>query len=503
MSYRQLEQHFRDLSHLQHVASMMYWDESVMMPAGSGAARADAMATFQVVLHRYLTDPRLSDWIAAAKERQADLSSFQRANVREIERQVLRAQGMPADLVARSARACMTCGQAWRSMRVENDWAGFSPLLTEVLAIKREQAAALGDVLDLAPYDALMDEYEPGARTARIDLVFADLREFLPDLTEQIVERQRGLPAPLLPPGPFPVADQRRLGLRLIELVGFDFEHGRVDISHHPFCGGVPTDVRITTRYDETDFTSALMGLLHETGHAKYEQGLPRQWLGQPVGAARGMSMHEGQSLLQEMQISRGRDFLEFAAPIIAAAFPEAAREQPQAFSPENLHRLYTRVERGLIRVDADEVTYPCHVLLRYDLEQSLLNGSMEVCDIPEAWDAGMRELIGIGTGLDYRDGCMQDVHWSEGAFGYFPTYTLGALTAAQVFAAAKRDVPNLGTELCAGRFESLNAYLRARIWQQGSLYDVDELMRQATGETLNPAYFRRHLEARYLRDEG
>lgn len=503
MGYPLLEQHFRDLGHLQHVTSIMYWDEAVVMPSGAGAARAEAMATLQVLMHRYLTDPRLAEWFAAAAAQGESLSDFQRANLSEIERQVRRAQAIPADLVARAARATMACNQGWRTMRAENDWSGFSPLLTEVLAIKREQAAVLGEALGLSGYDALMDEFEPGARAHRVDAIFAQLRSFLPALTERILEHQRGRPSPIPLRGPFPLEEQRRLGKHLIEMIGFDPEHGRVDTSHHPFCGGVPTDVRITTRYDEADFSSALMGLLHEAGHAKYEQGLPRQWLGQPVGAARGMSIHESQSLLQEMQIARGRDFLEFAAPIIADAFPAAAAGSSQAFTAENLHRLYTRVERGLIRVDADEVTYPSHVLLRYGLERALIDGKMEVCDIPEAWDAGMQELLGIRTEFNYRDGCMQDVHWSEGAFGYFPTYTLGALSAAQIFAAARRELPELSTDIRGGRYGRLNSFLRERIWKQASLLSVDELMVRATGEALNPEHFRHHLHSRYLQELG
>jgi carboxypeptidase Taq len=255
----------------------------------------------------------------------------------------------------------------------------------------------------------------------------------------------------------------------------------------------------VTTRYEDDDFTAGLMGVLHETGHAKYEQGRPREWLDQPVGQARGMSTHEGQSLLQEMQISRSREFLRFAAPHIARAFPEAVRAQPQAYSVENLIRLFTRVERSKIRVGADEVTYPCHILIRYDIERELIAGKLQVADIPQAWDAGMRELLGISTADDYRDGCMQDVHWAAGAFGYFPTYTLGAMTAAQLYAAAVREHPSIPGEIERGSFATINEFLRAKIWSKASLLTTDELMREATGEALNPAYFKRHLEHRYL----
>jgi carboxypeptidase Taq len=276
-------------------------------------------------------------------------------------------------------------------------------------------------------------------------------------------------------------------------------QRGRLDVSHHPFTGGVPNDVRVTTRYDEQDFTSGLMGTLHETGHAKYEQGRPSAWIEQPVGEPRGMSTHEGQSLLHEMQVSRSRAFMRFAAPHIAKAFPKAASAQPAAFTPENLARLVTRVERSKIRVNADEVTYPCHVLVRYDIERQLIDGTLTVKDIPDAWDAGMRELLQISTGDDYRDGCMQDVHWPAGAFGYFPTYTLGAMTAAQVFAAAETAIPDVREQIARGEFAKLNEFLSSKIWSVASLYTTDELMRRATGETLDPRHFEAHLRRRYL----
>jgi carboxypeptidase Taq len=314
-----------------------------------------------------------------------------------------------------------------------------------------------------------------------------------------VIEAQRGQQV-IVPQGPFPVAAQRALGQALMQAIGFDVSRGRLDVSHHPFCGGAPSDVRITTRYDEQSFTQSLLGVLHETGHAKYEQGLPRRWAGQPVGSARGMSMHESQSLLSEMQVSRGLPFLRFLAPQLQRAFPEAFQREPRAFSADNLYRLFTRVQRSKIRVDADEVTYPCHILLRYDLERALIDGRMRVEDLPEAWDAGMRELLQVPTGSDHRDGCMQDVHWPSGAFGYFPTYTLGAMTAAQLYACARRELPGLEAQIEAGRFENLNTFLRERIWSQGSLLGARELLQKASGEALDPRYFAAHLRARYLR---
>jgi carboxypeptidase Taq len=320
----------------------------------------------------------------------------------------------------------------------------------------------------------------------------------LPSFIERVVERQQR-DVVIAPRGPFPVEAQRALGLRLMKQVGFDFERGRLDTSHHPFCGGVPQDVRITTRYDATDFQKSLMGVLHETGHAKYEQNLPRSWLQQPVGAARGMSIHESQSLFLEMQVCRSHAFLVFAAPHLREAFADAARAEPAAFSVDNLARLATRVRRSYIRVDADEATYPCHVVLRFELEKALIDGSLRAEDVPDAWDAAMRELLGLSTGSNHRDGCMQDVHWPAGLFGYFPTYTLGALTAAQLFRAARDTISDLEAHIASGDFSALDAFMRERVWSQGSRLSTGELIRGATGKPLDTAAFEAHLAERYL----
>ena len=307
----------------------------------------------------------------------------------------------------------------------------------EVLDRTREAGQAKAEATGLGLYDALLDDFEPGGRIAEIDKVFDQLAEFLPSFLEEALAAQSARPAPAPPEGPFDVAAQKALGETFMSALGFDFNHGRLDVSLHPFCGGTPDDVRITTRYDEADFTSSLMGVLHETGHALYERGLPERWRRQPVGESLGMSVHESQSLLIEMQVCRSRPFIGWAAPIMRDAF---AGDGP-AWDEENLYRLYTRVKPDFIRVDADEVTYPAHVILRTRLEKALLAEDMSLDDLPAAWNDGMKELLGIVPPSD-REGCLQDVHWYDGAWGYFPTYTLGAMTAAQLFAAAKAADP-------------------------------------------------------------
>lgn len=498
MSYARLEEHFRRYGHLCHVAEIMQWDEAVMMSPSGGAARAEAMATFKGLMHAQLTDAAVGDWLADAEAEAASLGPWQAANLREIRRIYRRATLLPAALVERMTVAQLRTEQAWRGLRPASDWAAFAPMLEEIVALKREEAQRMSDALGLSVYDALLDQFEPGCRSAEVDRVFGQLKQVLPGLIEGALASQEARPV-ITPHGPFPVEAQKALADRLMAAIGFDTDRGRLDVSHHPFCGGVPTDVRITTRYDEQDFVSALMGVLHEAGHGKYEQGLPRVHVGQPVGAARGMSAHEGQSLLQEMQVSRGRAFLSFAAPHIRAAFPEAVKNQPEAFEVENLYRLYTRVARSFIRVDADEVTYPAHIIVRYEIERPLIEGTLQVADIPDAWDAGMRAMLQLPTGDDHNNGCMQDVHWAAGLFGYFPTYTLGAMTAAQLFACARRELPGLLDQLAAGDFTQLNAFLGERVWSQGSLLESDALMRHATGESLSARYLEEHLRERYL----
>jgi carboxypeptidase Taq len=498
MTYPALEHHHRQLSHLRHVEAIVAWDEASMMPPGGGEARAEALATLRGIIHERATDAALGDLFASAEEQAASLDPWQAANLREMRREWLRATALPHDLVEASSRAETRSEQAWRELRAKNDWDGFLPYLREVVALKREVAQALAARLELTAYDALLDGYEPGARCTHIAPLFARLRSFLPEFIARALERQAERPI-ITPSGPFPVERQQWLGLELMKRVGFDFARGRLDSSHHPFCGGVPQDVRITTRYDPLNFAKSLMGVLHETGHAKYEQNLPRDWLSQPVGAARGMSIHESQSLLLEMQVCRSRAFLEFATPLIVAAFPDAVRAEPRAFTVDNLFRLTTRVERGYIRVDADEATYPCHVVLRFEIEQALIERGLEVEQVPEAWDAGMQELLGLSTAGNYRDGCLQDVHWPAGLLGYFPTYTLGALTAAQLFRAARDGLPDLLPSIQRGDFGILDGFLRTQIWGQGSLLDTESLLRRATGTSLDTGAFEAHLAERYL----
>ncbi|CBL47154.1 putative carboxypeptidase [gamma proteobacterium HdN1] len=496
MSYQRIEQHQRQLSRYHHLQAICGWDQSAMMPTGGNEARAEALASLDVLIHNRLTEPSVADWIATASDE--PLTPEQRANLREFRRQWQNASLIPPELVEAHSLANSHCEHAWRSQRPANDWAGFAVNLSAVVANTREIAKIRADALGVSPYNALLALYEPGASTTQLDTLFADLRQWLPSLIQRVAERQsvaeqqKGS-AILIPQGPFPIEQQKQLGLEVMQLLGFNFDRGRLDVSAHPFCGGVPSDVRITTRYDEQDFTRSLMGVIHETGHARYEQNLPYAWRDQAVFQGRSMGIHESQSLFFEMQLARHPAFLALLTPLLNTHFGA----QP-AFAAQNLQRLYTRVQPSLIRVDADEVTYPAHIILRYEIERALIEGDAEVEDIPALWDQKMQEWLGLSTQGDYTNGCMQDIHWPSGAFGYFPSYTLGAMYAAQFRFAIEAEYGDLGTLVERAQLPTVFSWLRKFIWQQGSLLETDELVKNATGSTLNARWFRQHLEQRY-----
>jgi carboxypeptidase Taq len=486
LAARQQRQH--RLGHLQAIAQ---WDQSANMPPGGNEARSLALAEMDGLLHQLATDAALPGLLSAAEGEPLDAT--QRANLREIGRVWRSANALPAALVEAKSLANSRCEHAWRSQRPANDWAGFAPNLREVLKVARQEAECLSQNAGLSRYDALLDQYEPGMRAAEVERVFAPLRQWLPGLIAEVTARQ-AKETVIEPVGPFPAAAQKALGLDAMRLMGFDFAAGRLDESTHPFCGGVPEDVRMTTRYREDNFLPALMGVVHETGHGRYEQGLPRELLGQPIARARSMGIHESQSLSFEMQLGSHPAFAVLLAPLLVKHFGD----QP-AFEPGNLHQLLTRVQRGLIRVDADEVTYPAHVLLRFDIERALIEGQAEVGDIPALWDAGMQTLLGLDTRGNFKDGPMQDVHWPAGLFGYFPCYTLGAMYAAQWFAAMRRENPGLDADIARGELGGVFDWLRTHVWQAASRFETPELVRRASGEALNPAHFEAHLRSRYL----
>ena len=492
MGYDALHERFRRIGDLNHALAMLSWDEAVMMPTGSGGVRGEALATLTGFVHELTAAPETGELLEAAELDVLD--PWQAVNVAKIRRDWTTARAVPGDLVRALSLATSACEQTWRGARGDNDWTAVVDKLRTVVDLTRQKAQALAATLDCEPYDALLDVYEPGLTMADIDPVFDELGAVLPDMVDDALARQ---PAAIAPQGPFPIDRQEALGRALMAEVGFDFKRGRLDESHHPFCGGDPDDTRITTRYNENDFLESMFAVLHETGHAMYEQGLPKDWRGQPVGGAGGMALHESQSLLMEMQVCRGAPFIEFAAPIIQRTLL-GVETDAEEWQPDNLVKLAAKVERGFIRVDADELTYPLHVILRYRLESALLDGSLAAADIPDAWHDGMSASLGLSTSGNFTDGCMQDVHWFTGLIGYFPSYTLGAVMAAQLYRAAREANPDLDDAVRDGRFRVLFDWLREQVHGRGSLRPSLGLIADVTGSELGTDAFLGHLRRRY-----
>lgn len=492
MSFQKLDELGHKLEALEHALAILGADEATHMAVGGGEKRADAMASLAGMLHRQASAPEIADWIDSAENE--DLNGDQRIALAEFRRHYTNLTCLPAEFVERQTSQRLRSEQLWRDLRAKNDWSSFRPALEGIVSLVREEAAMRASVLKLDPYDALMEQYDPGNRAADITPVFDKLKTFLKDFVPKALATQEAhdTKRPRKPrSGTYPIDNQRALGLAMMGAVGFDFTHGSLSVSHHPFCGGVPTDVRITTRYKTNDFLPALMGVLHETGHALYEQNLPHEWGHWPLGRARGMAVHESQSLFVEKQLGRNPAFWRWALPVVE-------RELGENWSLDDILPWVHHVERGFIRVDADEVTYPLHVILRYELEQELVSGRLEVADLPEAWDAKMREYLGLSTLDNPADGPMQDVHWPSAAFGYFPSYTLGALMAAQQWAAFEKSRPAANAEIAEGHFEAVNEWRQTNIWSQGSRYSTPELIERATGEKLDARFFIEHLEKRY-----
>jgi carboxypeptidase Taq len=399
----------------------------------------------------------------------------------------------PPSLIARLARATSRAEVFWVEARKANDFKLFAPHLEEVVHLVRDKAALLGQARGLAPYDALVDGFTPGISTADIDTIFKALSRKLPGLINQAIEVQAGQPAVPLA-GKFTPARQRQLSLDVLKALGFPFDRGRLDESEHPFTEGVPGDIRVTTRFDVNDPFSGLLGAVHETGHAMYDLGLPLKWRDQPVGRDRGMALEESQSLLFEMNICRSRSFVKYLRPLMEKYLQVSGAE----WSDENLYRHLTHVRRSLIRMDADELTYPAHIMLRYELEKKILDGALPIADLPEAWNANLEQRLNIRPANDV-EGCLQDIHWAVGHFGYFPSYALGAVIAGQLNEALRAARPALDEEIAAGQFGGVMEWLRDNVHGVGARLPVQELMKEATGKPLTAAAYLRYLEAKYL----
>ncbi|HTE39224.1 MAG TPA: carboxypeptidase M32 [Steroidobacteraceae bacterium] len=491
--YQQLEQEFRRLHAFRSAASILHWDAAVMMPRGSSELRGEHMAVLELESHALLTSPKVSRLLERARANSDALDDWQIANLREMNRARDQAIATPNSLVSRLARATARAEVHWVEAKQQNSFALFAPHLEDVVGLVREKARLLGKALNLAPYDALIDEFSPGLTGVEINKIFTPLIRRLPGMIQEAIDRQAAH-MPLELSGKISVSKQRTLALELMKTLGFKFETGRLDESEHPFTGGFPGDIRVTTHFTTGNMLSGLMGVIHETGHAMYDFGLPEEWRFQPVGRDRGMAVQESQSLLLEMVIARSKPFLTYLQPVLEKHLSVTGPE----WQLDNLYRVLNRVQRSLIRIDADELTYPLHVVLRYELEQEILEGKLRIADIPGAWNDAMDRRLGVRP-LSDTEGCLQDIHWAGGAFGYFPSYALGAVIAGQLYQSLRSDIPALDEDLAAGKFAPLFDWLRENIYGHGARVSTPELIKSATGKPLSAAPWLRYVEGKYL----
>jgi carboxypeptidase Taq len=492
-AYAELLRRARESALLDSCAGVLHWDESTYMPRGGSAHRGEQMALLARLAHEARTDPAVGELLSRVERSDLvrDPESDPAANVREIRRTYDRAVKVPKELVEELARVTTRAQQAWRDARKASDFPAFRPHLEVIVRLLRQKAQAIG--YEHVAYDALLDEYEPGATSADITALFADLRAELAPLVAAIADSGRRPRHDILERD-YPVDRQRLFGESAAAAIGFDFDSGRLDESAHPFCSGIgPGDCRLTTRYNPRHFNESFFGILHEAGHGLYEQGLPAQHHGTPLGTAVSLGIHESQSRLWENQVGRGRPFWEHFFPRARQTFPAALRD----VSADDWLFAINDVRPSFIRVEADEGTYNMHVILRFELEQALLSGDLPPADVPGAWNEQFTRLFGITPPDDAR-GCLQDIHWSLGGLGYFPTYTLGNLYSAQLMEAARTDLGDLDPDFRRGEFGRLKTWLNEKVHSHGQRYRPAELCLRVTGRPLDHRPLVNYLRQKY-----
>ncbi len=492
-AYTALLARVRQAAVLGSCASLLGWDERTYMPRKGSAHRGEQMALLARLTHEMTTAPVVGELLAAAEgsDLVRDPASDAAVNVREVRRGYDRAVKLPQRLVEELARVSTRAQQVWQEARQADDFEAFQPWLEKIVALKREEAQAVG--YKGVPYDALLDEYEPGADTAEITRVFAALRQELAPLVQAIASSGRKAPRDILE-REYPVERQQAFGRAAAAAIGFDFDAGRLDVTTHPFCSGVgPGDCRITTRYNPRFFNESFFGILHESGHAIYEQGLPAEHHGTPRGSYASLGIHESQSRLWENQVGRGRAFWDHFFPKAQATFPEALRD----VKPDDFYFAINDVRPSFIRVEADEATYNMHIILRFELEQGLVSGDLKPADVPAAWAEKFRQSFGL-TPPTNREGCLQDIHWSFGGIGYFPTYTLGNLYAAQFMEAAKLTLGGLNSDFRRGEFGPLKRWLNENIHSEGQRWRAATLCKKVTGRPLSHKPLLDYLRGKY-----
>jgi carboxypeptidase Taq len=478
---------------LSSCAGVLEWDERTYMPNKGAAHRGDQKALLSGMIHELFTSPQVGELISKAEAAglTKDTTSTDAVNIRELRRQYDKNVKIPKSLVEELARVTTLAESAWIDARKKRDAKEFLPWLEKVIELKRQQAEAVGYKNER--YDALLDDFEPGETAQNIRKVFEGLKPQLVEIVGAIAQSKRKPNVAILE-REYSIEKQAILGKIAAATIGFDLEGGRIDITTHPFCSGLgPGDTRITTRYNLNHLGQAFFGIMHETGHALYDQGLDSKYYSLPMGDAVSLGIHESQSRMWENLVGRSKSFWVYFFPMVQRMFWESLGD----VSLDELYFAINDVRPSFIRVEADEVTYNLHILLRFEIEHAIFSGELKTADIPAVWNEKFKSYFGI-TPPDDAQGCIQDVHWSSGLIGYFPTYTLGNLYASQFFAKAKKDLVNLDEQFERGQFGQLLEWLRKNIHRHGQRYRADELVKQVTGEPLNPSYLIRHLKEKY-----
>ncbi|MFC4448967.1 carboxypeptidase M32 [Halorussus aquaticus] len=477
------------LTNLGHAGGVLGWDQEVMMPEGGTPARSKQRSALSTVTHEILTSDEMAEMLDELEDE--DLTDEREAVVREVRRKHDRAARVPQDLVEEISQVSSEAMPVWKEAREEDDFSTFAPTLEKLVELKREQAEHIDP--DRDPYEVLFEDYEPYLGIDTAERVLQRLRDELVPLVEDIRESDADLATDAFE-GEYDTDTQEELTRDVLDTLGYDWDHGRLDTAPHPFSSGNQFDARVTTRFNEADPLGALMSTIHEFGHATYTLGLPREHYGTPLGSSRDMTVHESQSRLWENHVGRSEAFWQRFLPKVKERFPDKLDDASVEDVYEAANEVY---EDNLIRVEADELTYHMHIVVRFEIERDLIRGDLDVEDVPEVWNDKYEEYLGVRPDSD-AEGCLQDIHWSHGDFGYFPTYSLGSVLAAQLFDAAEDDVENLDEKVAAGDFEDLHDWLTEEIHRHGSRYTTDELIRQATGEEYTADYFLDYVKSKY-----
>jgi len=487
-AYEELLSEIERVNAVDSASEILSWDQQVMMPEGGTPARSKQLSTLSSLSHDLLVDGPVGDLLDDLEEE--PLTDEQQAVVREVRRQYVRAERVPGELVEEISEATSEALGAWESARENDDFEEFAPLLERLVDLKRQYADHIDP--DADPYAVLFADYEPWLPLSQAESILDELRETLVPLIEDIRASDVDLATDAFE-GSFGTDTQEELSREVLELLNYDFSRGRLDVSTHPFTSGNQFDCRVTTRFDDSDPIGALTSTIHEFGHAYYTLGLPDDQFGTPLGDHRNLSVHESQSRLWENHVGRSKAFWRLLLPKFTEAFPQADDLLPQD-AYEAANQVY---DENFIRVEADELTYHLHIIVRFEIERELISGELAVEDVPERWNELYEEYLGITPPSDTM-GCLQDIHWSHGSFGYFPTYSLGSVMAAQLYEAASEEVDDLEPKIETGNFEPLGEWLRENIHQHGQRYETNELVVEATGEEFTAAAFVDYVTEKY-----